>query len=379
MPKKTDKKQENFTLPEKPYKKIAVTFIVLTVILTLIVVYFSLSKAEIAIIPSEMLETKEFSIKIPINNSTTTPALLTAQSSTQELEFIESFDVENFKTENGIAQGEIIITNKNNSQQVLIATTRFLSPDGMLFRLKNQVVIPANSEITSEIYADAPGPKYDIAPAPFSIPGLNENLQKKIYGTTKTPMTGGLKKIGTLTAQEITKAQQKMINQLDKTILEKLNIHENNEQITLIKKEILEDNLSNKEGDEVEKFTISLKIKVDVIEINKEKLIAWVKEQYRQELTQDNEIINYDLDKFSYTLEDTASTYVDLKTSLPAYILGTLDLDNFNKKKLYGMDEKALETFFNQYPNIDHIEVNFWPFWVRTAPSMSDHIKLKIK
>ena len=378
MPK-TTKKQEEFILPERPYKKIAVTFIVLTAILAIIVVYFSLSKAEIAIVPSKMLETKEFSIKIPISNSTSTSALLTAQTATQELELVESFEVENFRTENGRANGKITITNKNTSPQVLIATTRFLNPDGMLFRLKNQVVVPANSEVLAEIQADELGPKYDIGPAPFSIPGLSESLQKKIYGTTKEPITGGLKKIGTLTAEEITKAQQKITNSLDNKIAEKLNIEKDENKIILINKEILEENLSNKEGDEVEKFSISLKIKTDIIEINKEKLITWVKNQYQQELSDNDEIINYDLDKFTYTLQDTALTYVNLKTSLPAYVLGTLDLANFNKKKLYGMDEKALQTFFDQYPNISAIEVKFWPFWVRTVPSMNDHIEIKIK
>jgi hypothetical protein len=379
MSQKTSKKETEIILPERPYKKIAITFIFLTALLALIVVYFSLSKATITLVPNEMLTAKEFSVKIPIGTATSSPALLTATVEEQEVDIAQSYDVENFKTEEGRAIGTVTIINKNNQNQVLIATTRFLSPDGLLFRLTNQVLIPAGGETAAEIRADEIGSKYDIGPAHFSIPGLSASLQQKIYGITKEPMTGGLRRIGTLTSDEIIKAQKKNIESLDKQVAQKLNLESNDKTIVLTEKEIISEDTSNKEGDEIEKFTITLKVKVKTITVNKEKLLSWAKEQYKKDLDDTNEIINYDLDKFTYSLEDIASTFITMRTSLPAYVLGTLDIANFDKKKLYGLDENGLKTFFVQYDNVKEVEVQFWPFWVRSVPSMQDHIEIKIK
>ncbi|MFH1610653.1 MAG: baseplate J/gp47 family protein [Patescibacteria group bacterium] len=379
MSQKTLKKETQIILPERPYKKIAITFIFLTALLALMVVYFSLSKATITLVPNEMLTAKEFSVKIPIGTATSSPALLTATVEEQELDIVQSYDVENFKTEEGKARGTVTIINKNNQSQVLIATTRFLSPDGLLFRLTNQVSIPAGGETAVEIQADEIGSKYDIGPAHFSIPGLSASLQQKIYGITKEPMTGGLRRIGTLTSDEIIKAQKKNIESLDKQVAQKLNLESNDEKIVLTEKEIISEDTSNKEGDEIEKFTITLKVKVKTITINKEKLLSWAKEQYKKDLDDTNEIINYDLDKFAYSLEDIASTFITMQTFLPAYVLGTLDIANFDKKKLYGLDEDGLKTFFVQYDNVKEVEVQFWPFWVRSVPSMQDHIDIRIK
>ena len=379
MPQKPLKKETEIVLPERPYKKIAITFIFLTTLLALIVVYFSLSKATVTLVPNEMLTAKEFSVKIPVTTATSSPALLTATVEEQELDVVQSYEVENFRTEEGKARGTVTIINKNNQNQVLVATTRFLSPDGLLFRLTNQVSIPAGEETAAEIQADEIGSKYDISPAHFSIPGLSESLQKKIYGITKEPTAGGLKRIGTLTSDEIIKAQKKNIESLDQQVAQKLNLESNDEKIVLIQKEIVSEDTSNKEGDEIEKFTITLKVKVKIITVDKEKLLSWAKEQYKKDLDDTNEIINYDLDKFTYTLTDTASTFITMGTSLPAYILGTLDIANFDKKKLYGLDDNGLKTFFTQYDNVKDVEVEFWPFWVRSVPSMQDHIEIKIK
>ena len=379
MSQKTSTKEKEIILPERPYKKIAITFIFLTALLALIVVYFSLSKATVTLVPNEMLTAKEFSVKIPITTATSSPALLTATVEEQEVDIVQSYEVENFRTEEGKAKGTVTIINKNNQNQVLIATTRFLSPDGLLFRLTNQVSIPAGGETTAEIRADEIGSKYDISAAHFSIPGLSESLQQKIYGITKEPMTGGLKRIGTLTSDEITKAQKQNIESLDKEIENKLNFEVDEEKIVLTEKEILSEDISNKEGDEIEKFTITLKMKVKIITVNKEKLLSWSKDQYKKDLVETNEIINYDLDKFTYSLKDMASTFITMETSLPAYVLGTLDIANFDKKKLYGLDENGLKTFFIQYDNVKEVEVQFWPFWVRSVPSMQDHIDIKIK
>ncbi|HVO28629.1 MAG TPA: hypothetical protein VMT81_01450 [Candidatus Paceibacterota bacterium] len=103
------------------------------------------------------------------------------------------------------AQGTITIYNDYGSApQELVATTRFLTPDGKLFRLVDDVTVPgatvaANgtitpSSITAAIVADQGGPAYNVGPVPkLTIPGFQNNPGKYagFYGAITGQTTGG--------------------------------------------------------------------------------------------------------------------------------------------------------------------------------------------
>jgi hypothetical protein len=247
----------------------------------------------------------------------------------------------------------------------------------LLFRLKNTVVVPAGGEITGEIEAAEVGAKYDIAPATFTIPGLSADLQKKIYGVSSQAMSGGVRKIGTLTAAEIASAQKDALNSLNTTITKELGSQEN--FLTLFKSEIKEEKISAKDGDQVEKFTITLKIKVQAAVIAQEKILAFAKAEYNKTLIGKEQVVNFDLSSLQVSLESITKEAAVVKISLAAAVLGLPDPSEFNKQKIYGLDAKGVRFFFSQYENIKDAEVMFWPFWVRTVPSLADHIEIRIK
>ena len=102
------------------------------------------------------------------------------------------------------AQGTITIYNDYSAApQDLVATTRFMTPDGKIFRLVNNVTIPgaqvANgtttpSSITASIIADQGGPAYNLGPvAKLTIPGFQKSPAKYagFYGAITGQTTGG--------------------------------------------------------------------------------------------------------------------------------------------------------------------------------------------
>lgn len=119
------------------------------------------------------------------------------------------------------AKGTITIYNKHSSaSQELVATTRFLTPDGKIFRLVNNVTVPgaktANgtlvpSSITAAIVADQAGPAYNVGPvAKLTIPGFENNpaLYADFYGAIMASTTGGFTgQKATPTAADITAAK----------------------------------------------------------------------------------------------------------------------------------------------------------------------------
>lgn len=102
------------------------------------------------------------------------------------------------------AQGTITIYNNySTSPQELVATTRFLTPDGKIFRITQNVTVPGAtkagngtltpSSINAPVVADQPGPAYNIGPvAKLTIPGFAGKPQAVgFYGSIVAPTTGG--------------------------------------------------------------------------------------------------------------------------------------------------------------------------------------------
>src|SRR5262249_21252828 len=82
------------------------------------------------------------------------------------------------------ATGAITIYNAYSSApQGLAATTRFQTPDGLIFRLLHNALVPGAeikdgkiipASVQANIVAEAPGPKYNVGPVPhLSIPGFS--------------------------------------------------------------------------------------------------------------------------------------------------------------------------------------------------------------
>ena len=140
-----------------------------------------------------------------------------AQIFTSNKNITETFPASSFHDVSVKAQGTITIYNAyNSSPQELVATTRFVTPDGKIFRLANTVTVPGAqvvngqitpSSITASIVADQPGPNYNIGPvAHLTVPGFQKDTARYngFYGTITSSTSGGyIGKQATPTAGDI--------------------------------------------------------------------------------------------------------------------------------------------------------------------------------
>lgn len=100
------------------------------------------------------------------------------------------------------ASGTIVVYNAySTGVQRLIATTRFQTKEGLVYRVRTPLVVPGYTmkagvkvpgQIEATVYADEAGEKYNIGITDFTLPGLTDPSQAKlIYAKSKTPMSGG--------------------------------------------------------------------------------------------------------------------------------------------------------------------------------------------
>ncbi|MHB0977988.1 MAG: hypothetical protein ACYC1K_01090 [Minisyncoccota bacterium] len=129
------------------------------------------------------------------------------------------------------AQGTIIVYNENTQTQKLVKTTRFQTPEGKIYRVGTDIVVPAQKMVEGKpvpgsleivVVADQPGDTYNIPLSDFTLPGLKGD--KKVYARSKTPMTGGF--IGTekaVSADDAAKAKTSLEASLKTELLNQAN------------------------------------------------------------------------------------------------------------------------------------------------------------
>lgn len=125
------------------------------------------------------------------------------------------------------ARGTITVYNAyNSSPQQLVATTRFVTPDGKIFRLVENITVPgakvANgqivpSSIDTSVVADQPGPSYNVGPVQkLAIPGFQGSPKyTAFYGELKSGTSGGFTGTRAVpTASDVASAKDKVSSDL---------------------------------------------------------------------------------------------------------------------------------------------------------------------
>ncbi len=166
------------------------------------------------------------STTVAIDSTGQDPDAVTARFIQQSIEETVTVTPEVTNEIEGIATGTVTLINDSISDQPLVATTRLISEEGVLFRLTNAAFVPAFGSIEADVYADKPGAQGDIGPTRFTIPGLAANRQKEVYAMTDSPMQGGIRSIGILSNTDIEEAKADIEEQIYENLMDYLNIND---------------------------------------------------------------------------------------------------------------------------------------------------------
>lgn len=132
---------------------------------------------------------------------------------TVEDTMIREKEVEKRKKVEERAKGRVVIFNAYTAQpQVLVQGTRLEAPNGNIYRIPEQILVPAakveNGKIIPQgievtVIADKPGAEYNLGLSDFTIPGFKGSARfEKFYGRSKTEITGGLEGEAQIVSEE---------------------------------------------------------------------------------------------------------------------------------------------------------------------------------
>jgi hypothetical protein len=321
-------------------------------------------------------------------NSMKLPGQIFTQSRNLQLVFKASGK----KTVEKKASGKAIIYNAYSSEpQPLVATTRLVTPDGKIFRLKNNITVPGakiaegkivSSSIETEIIADKVGEAYNIGPVPrFAIPGFKGTPKfGAFYAESKEAMSGGF--IGDVafpTDSDLKKAKQELENKLTDSLIIALTTQIPPEfklipgakEIVFVKNEISE------EIDAGGNFGIFGEAVGTAILFKEADFLTMLKGRMQKELGDVWDIKDFSLEYGEARVDfqrGRMSFPVKFK-SLAAHKIDVTDL----KSRIMNKSEADLRPLILSIPGLESARISLWPFWVNRVPRNPNKIKIAIE
>lgn len=290
------------------------------------------------------------------------------------------------------AQGRIIIYNNAGTQtQKLVATTRFQTPEGLIFRLINNVIVPGRKVVEGKtvagsievtVEADKAGTDYNIGLKDFTIPGFKgDSKYTQVYARSKTAMTGGFSGMQKIVSSEIV---DKISAELDVELKKSL-IKDITSQIP--SNFVLYENTISYKFDPVNQVNSTnggavLKKKgyANAIIFDKGVLSRAIMSKVLPNESGDViKIINLEKLTFSYSNPDTFNPSTDTSVSFglkgePNFVW-VFD-ENKLKSDLLGLSKNNAKTVISTYPNIKEAWVETHPFWNNTIPKDTKKVDL---
>lgn len=293
------------------------------------------------------------------------------------------------------SSGRIVIYNKNSkTSQKLIASTRFETSQGLIYRIAEAVTIPGYTtkgsdivpgSVVATIYADKAGESYNIGLSDFTIPGFKGDPKfTNIYARSETVMQGGF--VGTvkkITPEKMSATEDSLKSQL------------RDQLITEVKSQIPDSFVFYPDA---VSFVFELlpqsEVKDSSVKINEKGTITAVifdKKTLNAELAKESptqaeegEVVVSNLSELALTLPDntilSSASDKDIKVTIKgnAHFVWVIDEEKI-KHDLMGKPKKSLSSVLSTYQSVDKAKATLRPFWKLSFPKNTDKISLEVK
>src|SRR3989344_2981693 len=351
-------------------------------------------KAEISIWPKKTPLVVETQVSV-IKNASQGGDIIAGEIKTQECSSSQEFPATGIKSLTTKASGTIRVYNAySTSPQTLVATTRFVSDSGKLFRIPQKIVIPGAhyegsklipGEVDTLVEAGEAGEEYNIGPSTFSLPAMaGTSRYTAFYAKSSSPMTGGSKSQTTqITDKDLSSAQESLtitaLANCQKTLQASLSPEDYVLEEETLKAEIIESNPLTKAGQEVDKFTLNIKAKATALVFKKSDLESFAKTYIASKVPEGKQLDNGSV-AINYLPKDVDLTKgkIVLSVDISAEIYQTID-ENSIKEAARSQRPEEVTVSLKRFPEIDKFQLRLWPFWANKSPFEIEGIAVKLR
>ena len=377
-------------------KKSLVALGVVSVILLGAIIYLSTGSANISLTPKKQILDMQLRVSASDKFSVVDAGLnrIPGQLFNIEKTASQVFQTTGEKEVAQKARGKITVYNEyGTTPQVLIATTRFQTSDGLVFRTLKGITVPGTKvengkiipgTISVEVIADKPGQSYNIPASKFSIPAFNERgdsgRYEKIYGKSDSAMTGGaIGKAKVVTDLDFNTAKQTLSDQVTKDVEDSLKTQVSGLKVINSSSVQLKAPESTAKVDEAaDSFNMSIGGSIKTIGFKEDDLMGLIKQYIdkNQNLIVIPEKLTLSYDNL--TFDDTNNT-LTFTVNIKGNGYAKIDIEKI-KTDLADKSEKAIKDYFKGAvsSSVESVKVVLSPFWVKRIPEDKERIKFQI-
>lgn len=375
----------------KIFRKTPLLFAGSAIIVLLLILYSILGNAKVIITPQK--QALNFQIKASASSTATTLnfdfSRIPGQRFSYKDEASGTFPATGQKEVVQKANGKITIYNKGPSPQRLVATTRFESPDGLVFRIPQTVEVPPatgsgvsfkEGSITSLVYADKAGAEYNIGSTTFVIPGFEDTPKfEQFYAKSSQPMAGGI--IGpskVATEEDFVKAQETVMAKLKEKILSALKDQAGELKILdSIEIKFESPGTNAKVGEAIDALEMTIKGIASTMAFRESDPLELVKNYVAQK--DDLELLSKDL-KISYRnpQNNADGSVMTFEIDVSGTAAAKIDQEKI-LKEITGLKDEAIRSYFKSIKEVESARITLSPFWVKSIPKDPGRVKLIIE
>ncbi len=306
---------------------------------------------------------------------------------------VQSFHASGIANVSLKATGVITIYNDYSAApQVLVATTRFVTPDGKIFRLVNRVTVPGAqvadgkivpSSLNAPIIADQAGAAYNVGPVTkLTVPGFQGTAKYNgFYGSIASLTAGGfVGKKAVPTASDIAAAEANVKNILQSAtssggalakIPENFEILDGATGTTITKLTV------NTNTDQNGNFNVFGESVFQAIGFDKTKLEAFLLAQAESGRTVSSTFNNSLNIHYSGTQADFTKGIMSFTLDASGTIEPAFSVDNF-RSAILGKSVADARSMIASLPELADGTIAAWPSWLANIPSDPGKVRITV-
>jgi len=411
----------------RPSRKLLTLILLISIGLFGLIGYIAFPSATIYIRPK--FDNLDFTVNITLADKRRNQVLLqqnkphvvaseTVQTTTKQTKVFSTTSME-FNGQN--AKGKIRILNTENEPWTLKAGTRFMTADGIYFRISKGVIVPSRTlteegisipgTLTSSVEADPfdlygkpVGDRGNVLPGKFTIPALSKYNQRLIWGESDAPMVGGVtqyepvvKKLDIDAANKEIQSNLILMAKEDlRTYIDEINQMNKTRMVLMDDDRYLKTKLvdlrypDGLEGSHREKFELFAKIDAQGVAFDFDQLFAILRDEIGARTHPDMRIRESSLtpDNVGYEVIEENSDLGQIRVTatirgIEEYVIepsseAGLRFGSKLKEKVLGLSIAEAENLIGNMPEVDAVRVKPWPVWIHNLPRIPEGIDIKL-
>jgi len=386
MPIRHPQKQPVFVPPHpshQVYRKIAYSFLALTVIVVIGALWLSSVRARITVNVKKDVTTVDAVVDVA---KTPDQGQLRGRVVQGTFEKVQEFTVQGSGSAEvvGTVEGTVKIINNYSQSQTLVQKTRLLTADNRLYRIDKTITIPSKGTVLVTAHADQDGAQYVLpSGVHLTIPGLWIDLQKWIYAETVTPFAGEMTSVKTASDQELADAytaiQNALTDQAKKALDAEAAVGDGWKAIYSTAVVDKKNNITA--GQKADTYLASEKLTVTAVYFSEKDIDALLRQKLTEKLPDGRGLIDFNASQATYVIESSnvKNETARLRITANASSRLTEKSPQLAKSNFLGLSDTDALKKLQATDGVESVDIRIRPSWIHTIPTNASHVEMVVQ